>query len=140
MPAGAFRFQPEGLYCGRISVFQSVETQTQARILMRIFRISFFNHGKVYQLYAETVRQGELYGFVEVEGLIFGENSTLVVDPSEEKLKDEFSGVSRIQVPMHAVIRVDEVEKRGHSKILEIDGNANVTPFPSGFFGPGKGK
>ncbi len=107
---------------------------------MHIFRISFFNQGKVYQLYAESVRQGEMYGFVEVERLIFGENSTLVVDPSEEKLKDEFAGVSRILLPMPAVIRIDEVEKRGPNKILEIDGNANVTPFPSGFFGPGKGK
>ena len=106
---------------------------------MRIFRINFVNQGKVYELYVESVRQADLYGFVEIQGLTFGETSSLVIDPSEEKLKSEFSGVSRIIIPMHAVIRIDEVEKRGQSKILEIDGNANITPFPNPIFGPGKG-
>lgn len=106
---------------------------------MRIFRISFVNQGKVYLLYAESVRQAEVYGFVEIEGLIFGEASSLVIDPGEEKLKNEFSGVTKTLVPMHAVIRVDEVEKRGQSKILEMEQGTNVTPFPSSFYNPGKG-
>ena len=105
---------------------------------MRIYKINFVNQGKVYQLYAESVRQGDLYGFIEVEGLIFGEGTSVVIDPSEEKLKNEFNGVSRTLVPMHAVIRIDEVEKHGPSKILELDKNTNVTPFPSPFYGPGK--
>jgi len=107
---------------------------------MQIFRISFINHGKVYEIYAETVRQGDLYGFVEVEGIIFGETSSVVIDPGEEKLKAEFSGVTRTIVPMHSVIRIDEVKKQGQSKIIELDANANVTPFPSSFAPPGKGK
>ena len=98
---------------------------------MRIFRVTFHNQGKVYQLFAEMVAQAELFGFVEIRGLIFGEGTTVVIDPSEEKLKEEFSGVSRTLVPLQAVIRVDEVEKRGTSKIFELDANANVTPFPS---------
>jgi hypothetical protein len=107
---------------------------------MQIFRISFINHGKVYEIYAETVRQGDLYGFVEIEGIIFGETSTVVIDPGEEKLKAEFGGVSRTMVPMHSVIRIDEVQKQGQSKIIELDANANVTPFPANFAPPGKGK
>ncbi len=106
---------------------------------MRIYKISFINQGKVYELYAETVRQGDLYGFVEIEGLIFGETSSVVIDPGEEKLKAEFGGVNRTIVPMHSIIRIDEVEKRGQSKIIELDSNANVTPFPTGFMPPGKG-
>lgn len=107
---------------------------------MQIFRISFINHGKVYEIYAETVRQGDLYGFVEIEGIIFGETSSVVIDPGEEKLKAEFSGVTRTIVPMHSVIRIDEVRKQGQSKIIELDANANVTPFPTSFAPPGKGK
>lgn len=105
---------------------------------MHIFRISFINQGKVYELYAESVRQGDLYGFVEIGGLIFGETSSVVIDPGEEKLKAEFSGVNRTIVPMHSVIRIDEVEKRGQSKIIELDTNANVTQFPTSFMPPGK--
>lgn len=106
---------------------------------MHIFRVSFINQAKVYQLYAESVRQAEVFGFLEIRNLIFGETSALVIDPAEEKLKAEFSGVSRTLIPMHAVIRVDEVEKRGQCKIMELDGNANITPFPNPWFRPDKG-
>jgi hypothetical protein len=104
----------------------------------RIFRVSFVNQGKVYLLYAEAVRQAEVYGFIEIEGLIFGEASALVIDPQEEKLKNEFAGVTRTLVPMHAVIRVDEVEKRGQSKILDLDEKSNITHFPNTLYTPQK--
>ena len=98
---------------------------------MNIFRISFHNAGKVYQLHAQLVRQGELYGFVEASGLLFGEHTSVVIDPAEEKLKDEFGNVSRIIIPLHAIIRIDEVEKRGANRILDADGTAaNIMPFP----------
>lgn len=96
-----------------------------------IYKISFINQGKVYEVYAERVQQGELFGFIEIAGLIFGENSGLVIDPSEEKLKSEFSGVSSTLIPMQSIIRIDEVEKRGPCKIRDLDSNANVASFPS---------
>ena len=61
-----------------------------------------------------------------------------MVDPAEEKLKSEFAGVKNVTIPMHSVIRIDEVEKRGQNKIFDLDANANVTPFPSGFYTPDK--
>lgn len=94
----------------------------------RLYRIQFLNQGKIYELYARHVAQGDLLGFIEVGDLVFGERSAVVVDPSEEKLKSEFSGVRRIHVPMHSVIRIDEVDRQGTSKISEAEGN--VTPFP----------
>ena len=106
---------------------------------MNIFRISFINQGKVYQLHAESVQQADMYGFVSISGLIFGETTSVVVDPSEEKLKSEFSGVKQVTIPMHSIIRIDEVEKRGQNKIFELDDNANVTAFPSGLYTPDKG-
>jgi len=105
-----------------------------------VYRICFFNQGKIYELYAESVHQSEMYGFVVVEGLLFDHHQTLLIDPSEEKLRDEFKGVSRTLVPLHAVIRVDEVEKKGTSKILDTDGKTNVTPFPAGFHPPGRNR
>ena len=104
----------------------------------QIYRIAFVNQGKIYEIYAERVHQGELYGFIEIEGVIFGENTTVVIDPSEEKLRAEFKGVMRTLVPIHAVIRIDEVEKRGTGKIHDIEGG-NVTPFPSSIYTPGPG-
>ncbi len=103
-----------------------------------IYRIRFVNQGKVYLLYAKAVRQADVYGFVEIEGLVFGESTSLVIDPGEEKLKSEFSGVLKTLVPMHAIVRIDEVEKRGQSKILDLEPGDNVTPLPT-FYNPGKG-
>lgn len=106
---------------------------------MRIFRITFFNQGNIYQLHAESVRQGELYGFVEISGLLFDAHTTVVIDPSEERLKAEFAGVARVQVPLHAVVRIDEVDKRGQNKILDLDSGGKVTPFPSPIYTPKPG-
>ena len=48
---------------------------------------------------------------IEIEELVFGERSKLLIDSSEERLKSEFEGVRRTYVPLHSVLRVDEVEK-----------------------------
>lgn len=103
----------------------------------RLFRISFINQGKVYEVFARQVYQAELYGFVVLEDLVFGERSSVVVDPSEERLKAEFEGVRRSFVPMHAVIRIDEVEREGVAKISEL--GANVAQFPSPIYTPRSG-
>ena len=94
-----------------------------------LFRVAFVNHGKVYEVYARKVGQGAMLGFVDVEGLVFGERSSVVIDPSEEKLIAEFSGVKRFHVPLHSVIRIDEVEKHGPARIVPFEGGT-VTPFP----------
>jgi len=60
-----------------------------------IYRISFYNQGDIYELHAREVHQSNMYAFVEIEDIIFGERSSVVVDPSEERLKREFSGVKR---------------------------------------------
>lgn len=103
-----------------------------------IYRISFFCRGEVYEVYARKVSQGGLFGFVEIEDLVFGERSKLLIDSSEERLKTEFEGVRRVYVPLHAVIRVDEVEKAGRGRI--IAGDANVAAFPMPMMPPGKKK
>lgn len=94
----------------------------------RLYRVSFHNQGKVYEIYARGVSHGGMPGFVEVEKLVFGEKSALVLDTSEEKLKTEFEGVERFYVPLHAVIRIDEVAKAGPARISASDGK--VLPFP----------
>ena len=101
-----------------------------------LYRIVFMNQGKVYEIYARSISHGELFGFVEVEDIVFGERSTVVVDPSEERVKSEFSGVQRTYIPMHSVIRVDQVEKQGASKISDVEGS-NVAQFPMPVFTPG---
>ena len=94
-----------------------------------VYRILFQNNGQVYEVYARNIYQSELYGFVQIEDYTFGSKSQVVIDPSEEKLRAEFEGVQRSFIPMHAVIRIDEVEKEGVAKITSTDGGT-VTAFP----------
>ncbi|WP_237055003.1 DUF1820 family protein [Microbulbifer sediminum] len=98
-----------------------------------IYKVIFHNQNQVYELYARAIYQSDMYGFIEVEEFVFGEKSQLVVDPSEEKLKSEFASVSRSYIPMHSIVRIDEVEKEGTGKIVEVKGD-KVTKFP--FPGP----
>jgi hypothetical protein len=105
-----------------------------------IFRITFLQQGQVYEVFARQVSPGGLLGFVEIEELLFGERSQVVVDPSEERLKTEFEGVRRFYVPMHAVVRIDEVEKQGVPRIRQPSGGqANVSHFPVPIYSPGGG-
>ena len=81
-----------------------------------IFKVVFVNQGKVYEVYARKVSHGNMFGFIEVEDLVFGERSTVVLDPSEERIKAEFEGVKRSYLPLHCVLRIDEVKKQGVSR------------------------
>ncbi len=94
-----------------------------------IYKVMFINQNQVYEVYARQIFQSDLYGFIEVEEFVFGERTQMIVDPAEEKLKNEFAGVKRSFIPMHAVIRIDEVEKEGVSKISESSGNVHAFPM-----------
>lgn len=107
----------------------------------KIYKIIFSNQGEIYEIYAREIYQGEMYSFVEVEELVFGERSAVLVDPSEERLKTEFSNVKRTYIPMHAIVRIDEVEKEGFGKITPVANTPNeskITSFP-GYVPPGSG-
>ena len=100
-----------------------------------LYRVVFMSQGQVYEIYAREVGHGAMFGFIEVEQLVFGARTTVVVDPSEEKIKSEFEHVTRTYLPMHSIIRIDEVDKQGASKISKLEGN--VTQFPMPIYTPG---
>jgi hypothetical protein len=99
-----------------------------------IFKIIFLNQNNVYEIYVRQITQSNLLGFIEADELIFGEKSSVVVDPTEERLKAEFTSVKRSYIPLHAILRIDEVSKEGIPKIKEISTKANVSPFPGSLY------
>ena len=96
------------------------------------------SQGQIYEIYAREVGHGDMFGFDAVEQLVCGERTTVVVDPSEEKIKSEFEHVKRTYLPMHSIIRIDEVDKQGAAKISKMDGN--VAQFPMPIYSPGDQK
>lgn len=94
----------------------------------RLYRVNFVNQDKVYEVYVRHVYQSDMWGFIQLEDFVFGNRSELLVDPSEDKLKQEFADVDTCYVPMQAIIRIDEVKREGVAKISDAKGN--ITAFP----------
>ncbi|MDR5905704.1 MULTISPECIES: DUF1820 family protein [Halomonadaceae] len=93
-----------------------------------IYRVVFHNQGEIWELYAREIFQSDLWGFIEVEAFVFEDANKLVVDPSSDKLRRIFEGVSRSYIPLNAIVRIDEVEREGTPKAVKAEGK--VTEFP----------
>ncbi len=102
-----------------------------------LYKIVFLNHGKVYELYARRVASAGLYGFIEIGDLVFSQDNQLVVDPVEEKIREEFADVEVLHLPFHSVLRVEQVKRRGQCAIRDHESGekfvSNIARFP----GPG---
>ena len=95
-----------------------------------LYKVVFFNAGRIYELYAQRVSSGALWGFTEIADLVFDVHTGVVVDPTEERLRDEFGNTRVLHLPMQSIVRI-EVEKKGASAIRDAaTGESVVTPFP----------
>ncbi len=98
---------------------------------MKLYKVTFLNHGRVYELYARRVAASSLWGFTEIGELVFDVNDGVVIDPTEERLRDEFGNTRVLHLPMQSVVRIEEVEKKGQSAIRDdATGESVVTLFP----------
>ncbi len=98
-----------------------------------LYRVFFHSQDKVYEIYARQLFESDMIGFIEVEELIFGSTGGTIVNPGEEKLKNEFSGVKRSYIPLHTIIRIDEVEREGVGKVSQGSGDMgklSLLPLP----------
>lgn len=95
-----------------------------------LYRISFINHGKLFELYARRVEAAELYGFTAVSELVFGDGNQVVVDPTEERLREEFGQTEQLLLPMHCIVRIERVRRQSAARIRDAATGEKVTPFP----------
>lgn len=99
--------------------------------MSKLYKVSFLNVGKVYELFCRRVQGSELsYGFLAVSELVFERDASIVVDPTEERLREEFADVEVLHLPMQSVVRVEQVQKRGVPSIRDTHSGEKVTPFP----------
>ena len=103
----------------------------------KLYRVRFLNEGRIFELYAREVGQGLLFGFVEIAELVWGSKSEVIIDPGEQELRNEFNGVNRLHVPMHAMVRIDEVEKGGSAKIIPLQSAGGKTSTNVPIYTPG---
>ncbi len=96
----------------------------------KLYKVTFLSEGKSIELHARHVASSALWGFTEVGELVFdppGEN--LVVDTTEERLREEFKDTTMLHVPMHAIVRIEEVAKRGPLAIRDAASGNKIMPF-----------
>ena len=95
-----------------------------------LYKVTFLNAGKVYELYARRVGASALWGFTEVSDLVFDFGEGVVVDPTEERLRDEFAGTRVLHLPMQSVVRVEEVDRKSAATIRDAATGDRVVSFP----------
>ncbi|MCK9537622.1 DUF1820 family protein [Dokdonella sp.] len=96
-----------------------------------LYKVTFLDQGKSIELYARRVASSDLWGFIEIGGLEFdppGEGR--VIDPTEERLREEFRDTRVLHLPLHAVVRIEEVTRRGTLAIRDAGSGEKITPFP----------
>jgi hypothetical protein len=130
------------MYGKMVFFFESLSQMAEKPTAEPIYRVIFTNQGEVYELYTRYIFQSEMYGFVEVEELLF--DDSLISEASDdsdakknfEKLKLEFTGVKRSFIPLPSIIRIDEMEQAGVVKVTpsKDDPTGNVRHFPSTAF------
>ncbi len=106
-----------------------------------LYRVEFISGGERYQLYVKELQSSSIFGFIEIADFVWDKHTSLVLDPSHERLKDEFGDVERTYVPMHNVLRIDHVKKQGSAKITPISdkvGTNKVTSLHSPIYTPKK--
>lgn len=94
-----------------------------------LYRVTIQGPETVYEVYARNVCEAELFGFIALEELVFGETASLVIDPSQESVKSEFSGVKCTFIPMHNILRIDEIAENT-DKYNNLNLGNNVSQFP----------
>lgn len=96
----------------------------------KLYKVTFLSQGKALELYARHVGSSTLWGFTEVGELVFEQNDGLVVDPTEERLRDEFKNTKMLHLPMQSIVRIEDVEKRGPLAIRDAASGEKIMPFP----------
>ena len=96
----------------------------------RVYRVLFHNQGKIFDVFVRSVGRAELFGFLELQDFVFSNPTSMVIDPTEDRLRNEFESVKRVFIPIANVERIDEVNEVGEAKITEEDGTL-IHQFPS---------
>lgn len=97
-----------------------------------LYRVLFHQDNKIFEVYSNYISEEALVGFLEVEDLVLTElHSTILIDPdNEDRMRQEFKEVKRCYIPIHLILRIDEIVKEGASLRNLGEKTSNVSQFP----------
>ncbi len=88
-----------------------------------LYRIQFVTGKKEFDIKAQTIRESEFFGFLEISDFILSDPSKMVITPEEDELRKEFGDKKRILVPYQYIRRIDEYldeEKKVISPFIKV--------------------
>ena len=74
-----------------------------------IYRVYFQTEDRNYSLLTRSVRESELFGFIEISEIIFEDVNRLIISPEDEALRKEFAKVESISIPHQYLRRIDRL-------------------------------
>lgn len=81
---------------------------------MPLFRIRFTWKEKEYSLKARDLDMTHPY-FVSIGDLIFPESNSLIIDPSDDDMRREFSDAKHIMIPFQQIQIIEELSETAES-------------------------
>lgn len=102
-----------------------------------IYRVIFTHLDQIYTLYSKGVSEETLVGFIEVDGILSIQRERDMVGDTKdiEMLYDKMDGVKRTYIPMHAIVRIDELTHQYYKNTLKnAQEPAMIRPIHGGKF------
>lgn len=97
----------------------------------KLYKVTFLSGGKSYELYARNVFSSELWGFTTIADIVFeDQKDSLIIDPAEDRLREEFQHTKALHLPIQTILRIEEVAQRGSVQIRDAETGDKITPFP----------
>ena len=83
-----------------------------------LYKVKFIQQEVVVELIAKYISEESLMGFIEIEDIIFpGSGEPFATD---EKYREEFFGIERCYLPLHTLLRIDELSTATEKVVGEV--------------------
>jgi|GEM_PF-3381178 len=80
-----------------------------------VYRTVFTHLDQVYTLYSQGISEETLVGFIEVDGILSMAQDIVMSTENQEAhevFRQQLQSIKRTYVPMHAVVRIDEMTRK----------------------------
>ncbi len=84
---------------------------------MALYRVHFKWKQKEIQLTAKSLDLTHPY-FVSIKDLVFPTKKKLIINPSEDDLRKDFSETNHVMIPFQAVILIEELADESTARVM----------------------
>jgi len=94
-----------------------------------LYKVKFVQQDAVVELVAKYISEESLMGFIEIEDIVFSGSGE--AHCTDDKYRHEFAGLNRCYLPLHTLLRIDELSSSTDVLIGEVEAKKdNVRRFP----------